>query len=154
MEKTYRSKIDWWLGLIIGIAMVAMAVSMTALLINPRQDRLSVVWPALGMVAMLVFIGWILISVDYTITVTDLRVRAAVFRWRIPLERITGVFPTHNPLSSPALSLDRLRVNYTTSRGKPRWVMISPRDQAQFLEHLAASTGLRQEGRRLVRQAA
>jgi hypothetical protein len=42
---------------------------------------------------------------------------------------ITAITPTSNPLSSPALSLDRLRIDY----GKGRSVMISPRDKQGFL---------------------
>ena len=49
------------------------------------------------------------LSTCYRITATELLVRSAFFRWRIPLVQIVEVFPTHNPLSSPALSLDRLR---------------------------------------------
>jgi hypothetical protein len=42
------------------------------------------------------------------------------------------VVPTRNPLSSPALSLDRLRIEY----GQGRAIMISPADKGPFLRAL------------------
>lgn len=50
---------------------------------------------------------------------------------RVPLREIRLVRSTRNPLSSPALSLDRLRIEY----GR-RAIMISPDDKARFLEEL------------------
>ena len=104
------------------------------------------------MLLMAAFMAWILFSVYYTITATDLLVRAAFFRWRIPLDQIVEVYPTHNPLSSPALSLDRLRVNYKRPSGRTWWVMISPKEKEQFLDDLAKAAGLEKEGNRLVRR--
>jgi hypothetical protein len=45
---------------------------------------------------------------------------------------IRTVTPTRNPLSSPALSLDRLRIDY----GRGRRIMVSPRDPGAFLREL------------------
>ena len=75
---------------------------------------------------------WVLAATDYTLTDTDLRVRSGPFRWRVPLHEIRSIAPTHNPLSSPALSLDRLRIEH----GERKWLMISPRDKDGFLREL------------------
>ena len=101
---------------------------------------------------MAAFTAWLPFSASYTLTATDLLVRAAFFRWRVPLDQIIEVFPTHNPLSSPALSLDRLRVNYQRPSGRTWWVMISPKEKKQFLDDLAQSAGLEWEENRLVRR--
>jgi hypothetical protein len=50
-----------------------------------------------------------------------------------PIADILAVTPTTNPLSAPALSLNRLRV---TSRSAS--VMISPADRARFVADLEA----------------
>ena len=152
MDKVYRSKIDWWLWLVISVGAIVILGSSISMLITPPQDGLPNVWIALGMLLMAVFMVWILFSVHYTITTTDLLVRAAFFRWRIPLDQITEVFPTHNPLSSPALSLDRLRVNYKRPNGRTWWVMISPKDQSRFLDDLARAAVLEREGNRLLQR--
>jgi hypothetical protein len=90
------------------------------------------------------FILWVLYSTDYTLTRHELIIRSGPFRWTIPLNSIEEVFPTHNPLSSPACSLDRLHIRYRGSRGG---IMISPRDKTAFLQDLTArEPGLRREG--------
>jgi Ca2+/Na+ antiporter len=152
MDKVYRSKVDWWLGLVIGMGVVAILAGSISLLFTPSKGGVPNVWIALGMLLMAVFMVWIVFSVRYTITAKDLVVRAACFRWRITLDQVTEVFPTHNPLSSPALSLDRLRINYKRPSGRTGWVMISPNDKDRFLDDLARAAGLDREQNRLVRR--
>lgn len=74
-----------------------------------------------------------LYGTDYRFEGDVLRIRASIFRWRVPLAAIDSVEPTRNPLSSPACSLDRLLLRYGGKR-----IMISPADQAGFLRALAA----------------
>jgi hypothetical protein len=62
---------------------------------------------------------------------------------------LVGWIPTHDPLSSPALSLDRLRDQYGQSFFKA--VMISSADRNHFLDDVAQRAGLQREGDRLVR---
>ncbi|MHB0960534.1 MAG: PH domain-containing protein [Pirellulaceae bacterium] len=152
MDKVYRSKVDWWLWLVISVGVLVMLVSSVALLVNPPQDDVPAVWIALAMLVLAAFMVWILFSTYYIVTATDLLVRAAFFRWRIPLEQIIEVFPTHNPLSSPALSLDRLRVNYKRPSGRTWWVMISPNERDRFLDDLARAAGLDREQDWLMRR--
>ena len=75
----------------------------------------------------------VLYATDYTLEGDAVRIRASLFRWRIPLAAIDAVEPTRNPLSSPACSLDRLLIRYGEKR-----IMISPLDKAGFLRALAA----------------
>lgn len=72
---------------------------------------------------------WLLLSTHYTLEPRQLIVRSGPFKWCIALADITAITPTSNPLSSPALSLDRLRIDY----GRGRSLMISPRNKEQFL---------------------
>ena len=60
--------------------------------------------------------------------------------WKIPLASIQRVSPSHDLLASPALSIDRLRVDYRQN-GKQRFILISPRDKPGFLRDLAQSAG-------------
>ncbi|MHB8974873.1 MAG: PH domain-containing protein [Pirellulaceae bacterium] len=151
MDKVYRSKIDWWLWLVISVGVIVILARFVGLLVNPPQEDVPAVWITLAMLLLAAFMAWILFSVRYTVTATDLLVRAAFFRWRIPLEQIIEVYPTHNPLSSPALSLNRLRVNYKRPSGRTWWVMISPKEKQQFLNDLAKAAGLKKVENRLVR---
>jgi hypothetical protein len=53
------------------------------------------------------FVLWVLYGTNYTLRDRDLFVRSGPFYWTVRLDSITEIFPTHNPLSSPACSLDR-----------------------------------------------
>lgn len=152
MDRVYRSKIDWWVGLILTGAIVAMLGTGVALLVAPPPDASQVKWVAVLTFLFAAFTASLPFSTSYTITSTDLLVKAAFFRWRVPLDQIVEVFPTHNPLSSPALSLDRLRVNYKRPSGRTWWVMISQRDKEQFINELANAAGLEHDGSGLVRR--
>jgi len=44
MNTVYRSKADWWVGLIIGVAVVVIIFSDVALLLRPPPDGLAAVW--------------------------------------------------------------------------------------------------------------
>ncbi|MDY6982470.1 MAG: PH domain-containing protein [Pseudomonadota bacterium] len=91
--------------------------------------------PALAIPALLA-LGlplWLLFSTGYTLDATELRVKSGPFSWKVPLAGIHSVKPTRNPLSSPALSLDRLKIEH--ARG---WLMISPADKEGFLRELEA----------------
>lgn len=84
-----------------------------------------------------VFVGvglplWILVATHYTLDSQLLLVQSGPFKWRVPVADITNITPTKNPLSSPALSLDRLRIDY----GRSNTLMISPRDKEQFLKDI------------------
>ena len=131
-SETFPSKIDTWLVLLLGTSalLVLFAVGSAA-----RNGGLSVV---VALVAFVLSAGrpaWIMATTRYDLTDEWLVVRSGPFRWRIAIAEITSVVPTRNPLSSPALSLDRLRIEY----GHGRAVMISPRDRAAFLRALEAA---------------
>jgi len=77
---------------------------------------------------------WVLLATRYTLDVTSLRVRSGPFFWVIPLKEIRAVTRTDDRRSAPALSLRRLRIDY----GAGRSIMVSPREEAQFLADLRA----------------
>ncbi|MDT8434491.1 MAG: PH domain-containing protein [Anaerosomatales bacterium] len=87
--------------------------------------------------------------VRFGIARDELIVRFGIVRLRIPLDTIQEVVLTHNPLSAPALSLDRLAVR--TGMSPLSETMISPADREAFLSTLAMHSGLRRDGDRLVR---
>lgn len=98
-------------------------------------------WPLrIGMVVVTVLVIALLFSVftrtHYTVTDKELRVVSGPFRRSISLSDITSIEPSRNPLSSPALSLDRLKVSY----GKRKFVLISPADKAGFLDAVRRAT--------------
>jgi membrane protein YdbS with pleckstrin-like domain len=147
----YRSKVDAWLAaVLIGAFLLALMVMLFVLV-------LSGVFATTWWIAVLYLAIWggvlsLLFPLYYEITPSTLLVRSGWFRREVPLASIQRVFPTHNPLSAPALSLDRLQVEYTQG-SLPRFVLISPRDTASFLRDLAECAGdLEVQGDQLVRR--
>jgi hypothetical protein len=70
-------------------------------------------------------------STYYVIEAETLTVRSMGLRWRIPIRDILSITPTRSVASSPALSLDRLRIDYGT-----RSILVSPQDRNRFIAAL------------------
>ena len=134
-DRVFRSKVDWWLALVlIGLVVMSLVylVLGTRMLAggNPTGDAWWFIGPALGMLALFGLLVW---PVRYVLTSQHLIIRFGVARSRIELCTITGVVPSRNPLSSPALSLDRLKVSFTGGFG---FTLISPTDKHAFMRDL------------------
>jgi hypothetical protein len=112
-----------------------MALSIAAVIAAGIVDgRLSLWIVVLNVLLGVLLPAWLLLGTDYVLDQEHLKIRCGPFRWSIPVREIRHVEPTRNPLSSPALSLDRLRIEY----GNGKSLMISPRDTEQFLADLDA----------------
>ena len=125
----FRSKVDAWIGAVFLVAAVAQLLGALYLVGSNFPGRwLAVLLLLIGPA----FLLWTMTTTYYVVSSTELLVRSGPVRIRIPMDQISSIQKTRNPLSSPALSLDRLAVNY----GAGRTCMISPKDQAGFLEAL------------------
>lgn len=80
-------------------------------------------------------VRWIMRSTLYEITATHLRIRSGPSRLCLPLHNIESITPSRERHNAPALSWERLRIDY--SRGRRRkHVLISPQDTTTFLREL------------------
>lgn len=139
MVSVHRSKVDNWLVVVLLIAMaVSLAASLLVLATTPSGTGVWIAVPTAAFGAGLPL--WLLLTTDYTLDDRHLRVRSGPMKWTIALAEIERISATRNPVSSPALSLDRLRIDY----GKGRSLMISPRDRQAFLAEIEA---LREQAR-------
>lgn len=75
---------------------------------------------------------WLLTATYYLVDGTTLKIKSGPFRWSIKLAEITAVKPSNSPLSSPALSFDRLEIHY--ANGKQ--LLVSPKDKQAFISAL------------------
>ena len=130
MSRIYRSKVDTWLVAVLVPAMVAAGV--VGLMAFAAGTLVAVSYGAFIVAVGVALPWWLLRATHYTFAGGALVIRSGPFKWRVPVAEITHVSPTSNPLSSPALSLDRLRIEY----GRKRWIMISPLDREDFLREL------------------
>ena len=138
--KVYPSKIDAWLVVVLGAA-VAFPLVLGAHLAFVSKAA------ALGCLAssafVLVVLAVAVVPCRYTLEDEHLLVQAGLLRWTVPYKDVTAVEPTMNPLSSPALSLERVRIDYAG-----RSLMVSPVRRAEFIEVLRAAARLGGAGAR------
>ncbi|WP_395633456.1 PH domain-containing protein [Flavobacterium sp.] len=115
----YKSKVDWWLILLIGGILCYPIVDgmMT------QEYVLSLVFVGLSLLVFLMFR-----TVKYKIEGQYLR----IWTTKIDIHSIKKVYRTNNPLSSPALSLDRIAIVYN----KYDEILISPKDRSAFIAEL------------------
>lgn len=128
--RIFRSKIDAWFIWVVGLAT---AISIWSLAPQLAESSPGETW--LGFAALLVVIGlpgWLMLNTRYRVDLVELTVTSGPFRWRIPLKDIESVEPSRSAISSPALSLDRLKIYY----GNGKQLQVSPLDQQGFLEAL------------------
>lgn len=129
----FRSRIDTWL-------LFALMLSATIALSAAGTLLRQVYGMALLIPAGIVAIGaglpiWILAGTRYSIMGGILHIRSGPFAWQIPIASITSITPSSSLISSPALSLRRLRVEY----GAGNAVLVSPVDHQAFI-HAIEST--------------
>lgn len=117
--KVYRSKVDWWLIIIIFIVFCYPIVEG----ILTKEYFLSLTFLGILSLVFLLFK-----SIKYKIDGEKL----IVWTKKIDIKTIRKVYSTSNPLSSPALSLDRIAVVYN----KYDEVLISPKEREDFVAEL------------------
>lgn len=131
----FMSKVDLGLVLVLlaTIALVAFVVWRALLVVDDRTTRWLMAIVTIGCsIPALVIPVWVFIGTSYTFIGSDLVIRSGPARWDIPVASIEGLTPTRNLRSSPALSLDRLQIDY----GDGERVLVSPKDKDAFLAEL------------------
>ncbi len=126
MEKsTYKSKVDTWLWtLVFAIFLFGIAIC------------LSVPLGWIGLITLLPGIALvvdIIKNTDYTIIGDKLNIRSGVLmHYQYDILKITSIEDTKTPLSSPALSFDRIALKH----GKRTLIIISPKQKEAFITHM------------------
>jgi hypothetical protein len=141
----FPTKIDGWLAALLGLTLVGTVAAAVAALVAGEGVLVSL----LALVLLAAIFGGLVFPMRYGIGEGELVVRHGLVRQRCKLSEIVEVTPTRSPLSSPALSLDRLLV-----RKGDRFtdkIMISPADKQGFMNLLAEQAGLVRDGDRLLR---
>ena len=103
------------------------------------------------LVALAIASLWVLRETWYEITPTRLRIRCGPSRMAIVWENLLRVAHSQDKRNAPALSFQRLRIDYKQGR-HTRSVLISPQEQDAFLQELCDEADLSREGDVFVRQ--
>lgn len=117
--KVYRSKVDWWLIIVI---FIVFCYPMIEGILSKDYVMFSVSFGILALVFLMFK------SIKYKIDGEQLQ----IWWTKIDIKTIRKVYSTNNPLSSPALSLDRIAVVYN----KYDEVLISPKEREAFIQEL------------------
>ena len=128
--EVFKSKVDLWLLIVLVVSIV---ISLVAAVFICRQVNTTSFFS--GFFLVLAGAGlplWLLVATQYTVNEEILKIKSGPFKWLVPLAAITSVKDTRNPLSSPALSLDRLEISY----GEGKKVMVSPIDKELFRDSI------------------
>lgn len=128
-ERQFASKVDRWL-LAAGLVPVIAALGVLMGVIAGELPA----WLLLLVVAPPAFIAWTFMSTFYVVDADTLRVRSGPFRWTVRLDAIRTLTATHNPLSAPALSLDRIAVAHAGGT-----LLVSPKDKPGFVAAILAA---------------
>ena len=128
MERVFKSKVDWWyyVLLVCGLAMafVTAGVLLLSVSIVSILTTLIVILPMAGLSL------WLLVATRYTLSEHRLNIQSGPFKWVILIPDIVSINETTSPISSPALSLDRLEIKTRDHRT----ILISPEDKESFLD--------------------
>lgn len=127
MEKTYRSKVDIWIVVVIVLA-VGCSV---APFLGEGKPLLGI---GIGVSAILVLVG-MLRTTRYIVRDEVLVIKSCFLSYGTwCIADIESIRPTHNPLSAPAASLDRLEIRFRDRRT----MLVSPHRKQEFIDHLLA----------------
>lgn len=126
----FPSKRDRWLvGLIWG-SVLASVVGGVIPLALPGTPWIEVCLVGGLLVSIDALMLWVLYGTGYHVKQDVLLIRCGPFSFRVPLADIESIVPGNSILSSPACSIDRLKIVYGLSQQS---IMISPADKPGFL---------------------
>ena len=121
--KVYKSKIDWWLGLPL---LYPIFLSVSSMIEGKWMGYIGI-----SVIILLIF--FISKTTRYIKNENQLIVKSMfIVNERIEINKIRKIEKTNSILSSPALSLDRIAVQYN----KFDEVYISPKEKQLFVEEL------------------
>ena len=125
VDRVFKSKVGWWYHLTLFI------IAVSCIFVFVVSDSPFEIIPLLLVMVLCVHM---LMNTWYKITADGyLVVHCSIFpEKKLKVEEVTAVESTSMPVSSYALSLDRLIVY---KEGKP-WILISPVDKKEFVKVL------------------
>ncbi len=138
-NRIYKSKVDLWLIFIVMTSCIVITGGAIYSILYEGFNNPASLTLSLSSIFFIAVIFGLAYPVSYEITQSDLIIRSGLTKRSIELSTIESVKPSRNPLSSPAWSLDRLRIDYH-KKSKLKFILISPEDRSAFLNELVLTT--------------
>ncbi|OTG88050.1 hypothetical protein B9T31_00545 [Acinetobacter sp. ANC 4558] len=132
MQK-FHTKIDWW----VYAFLICLTGLLIQLLITMQAKGNITAYPfhSITYLLTILVIWWPVANTRYVVDHENLIITCMFLKWKIKLSDIEKIEPTSNSVSSPALSLNRLKIEYTKG-GKNKFVLVSPRNKDKFYQAL------------------
>lgn len=128
----FESKRDLWIVLLLRVIPIFVLLVIGDVWYQTHGDLRGPIAGAVVLILVeLFFFESVLRSTYYVIDGDTLIIRSSFITWRLPIREIRSVTPTRSALSSPALSLDRLRIEYGS-----KWILVSPEERERFVAML------------------
>lgn len=121
----FPSKVDKWIIIILIFAPALSTAAAIGVTIAEGPAGLFAFITPLFVLLLYRLVVW---PIHYDVTEEDLIVHSGLTRRRVRLQEIRRITPSHNLLSSPALSIDRIRIDY----GRHSFILLSPKDREGF----------------------
>lgn len=130
--KIYRTAIDWWLGLLLGACEGLFLYLVMEPIIRRGTVEWSMVLIAVGMSIMILP----LFGIKYILYSEHLLISMSLYgKLRVRYKDIVEMKKTNNPLSSAAMSLRRIQIDYV-EEDLHRMVLISPVKRKTFIQEI------------------
>ena len=136
-DRVFRSKRDGWLVIVLGGVIVALLLAAVPLLQKAFTGFLPAIPGLLLLTGSLALSASVMGVTRYIVSGDELFIRSGPFRWTVPIGSIESVSATDDPSSAPALSLERLKIEYVRD-GSNQEILVSPENQQDFVETLRA----------------
>ena len=125
---SYNSKIDTWLLILMGLVLSSMLFrGLMALRFSTTYAAMVLGTFALVVLVLLLFAY----PCRYTFMDDHLLIQSGAIRMRIDYADITGIAPSRSLWSAPALSLQRVRIDFAG-----RFQLVSPMQRERFMAEL------------------
>ena len=129
----FRSKVG--MGIVSILFLTLGGVLVVVLMTTPAENRSAVlVGVLLVLLPVVAFVVWIYRTTVYRIESTVLTVHSGPLSWKVDLPSVRRLRATRSLLSAPALSLDRIAIEY----GGDGTLVVSPADKAAFIRAVIA----------------
>ncbi|GAA0313243.1 PH domain-containing protein [Oceanobacillus oncorhynchi subsp. oncorhynchi] len=132
----FPSKKDWWMRIVIwGAALLLIippvffpnfGVWMTPAFLDKQWIKVII----LGFTGILLL--WIWFKTNYTVEEKTLKITCGPFKKKVKIDDIRSIRQTKDPFTAPALSMDKLEINYDSFK----IIAISPKDKQTLIHHL------------------
>ena len=123
----FLSKKDTWMGIVIG----ALGLAFLWVLYHSTFVRLDILG-IIVMVAMILLLSSIWFNTRYKIEGNQLQIKYGPIKKSIAIQEIKSIRRTKNPFVAPALSMNRVEINY----GKYNTIQVSPKEIEEFVNEL------------------